>query len=120
MTYINKPDPILLGKALQQARKKKGLTQQELADALCVSNKAVSKWECGRGLPDVKIYAEIEILLDIKIDDYCISDPEEIFENEGGMDEVIEEETVVSVTEDLKIEPTRIYKKSCSVKIRSG
>ena len=85
MSYINKPDPILLGNALHKARKGKGLTQQEVADALCVSNKAVSKWECGRGLPDAKIYGEIERLLDIKIEDCCIPEKEKVIENEGGM-----------------------------------
>ena len=38
---------------LQQLRKKKGLTQEELAQALFVSRTAVSKWESGRGYPNI-------------------------------------------------------------------
>ena len=38
---------------LQQLRKQKGLTQQELADQLYVSRTAVSKWESGRGYPNI-------------------------------------------------------------------
>ena len=38
---------------LQQLRKQKGLTQQELADLLYVSRTAVSKWESGRGYPNI-------------------------------------------------------------------
>ena len=67
MTYINKPDPILLGKALQQARKKKGLTQQELADTLCVSNKAVSKWERGLALPDINSVPQLAEVLEMSV-----------------------------------------------------
>lgn len=35
------------GSFIASLRKKKGLTQQELADRLSISNKTVSKWECG-------------------------------------------------------------------------
>lgn len=40
---------------LKNLRKEKGLTQQDLADILSVSNQAVSKWEGGRNLPDIAI-----------------------------------------------------------------
>ena len=38
---------------LQELRKKKGLTQEELAEMLFVSRTAVSKWETGRGYPSI-------------------------------------------------------------------
>lgn len=44
-----------LGKFIENLRKEKGLTQQDLADILSVSNQAVSKWEGGRNLPDIAI-----------------------------------------------------------------
>lgn len=40
------------GKFIAELRKEKGLTQQELAEKLNVTDKAVSRWETGRGLPD--------------------------------------------------------------------
>ena len=43
------------GKFIENLRKEKGLTQQDLADILSVSNQAVSKWESGRNLPDIAI-----------------------------------------------------------------
>ena len=43
------------GAFLAQKRKEKGLTQLELAQALSVTNRAVSKWETGAGLPDADV-----------------------------------------------------------------
>ena len=48
-----------IGKFIAEARKGKNLTQQELADKLGLTYKAVSKWECGKGLPDV--YCAIQV-----------------------------------------------------------
>lgn len=47
-------DKIKIGRFIAQVRKEKGLTQQELADLVGVTNKAVSKWECGNGLPEME------------------------------------------------------------------
>ena len=44
---------------LQELRKKKGLTQEELADILFVSRTAVSKWESGRGYPNIESLRDI-------------------------------------------------------------
>ena len=40
-------------KKLQELRKQKGFTQEELAELLFVSRTAVSKWESGRGYPNI-------------------------------------------------------------------
>ena len=41
------------GKFLTEIRKEKQMTQKELADKLFVSDKTVSKWECGNSMPNV-------------------------------------------------------------------
>lgn len=46
-------DQIKTGKFIAQLRKEQGLTQRELADKISVSDKAISKWETGKGSPDV-------------------------------------------------------------------
>lgn len=48
-----------MGCLLQQLRKEQHLSQQELADLLHVSNKTISKWECGHGLPDASLWNAI-------------------------------------------------------------
>lgn len=43
-------DPIKTGAVIRSQRQKDGMTQLELAEKLCVSDKTVSKWECGDSL----------------------------------------------------------------------
>ena len=54
---------------LQQLRKSKGLTQEELAEKLYVSRTAVSKWESGRGYPSIDSLKEIAKYFSVTIDD---------------------------------------------------
>ncbi len=54
---------------LQELRKNKGLTQEELAEALYVSRTAVSKWESGRGYPNIESLKDISKFFDVSIDD---------------------------------------------------
>ena len=44
-----------IGSFISELRKEQGLNQKELAQKLSVTDKAVSKWETGRGIPDVSI-----------------------------------------------------------------
>ncbi len=48
-------DSYVTGNVIKTLREKKGYTQKQLADRLLVSDKAVSKWETGRGLPDLSL-----------------------------------------------------------------
>ena len=56
-----------IGQFIQERRKAHGLTQQELADRLGVTNKAVSKWEKGRSMPDVGLFEPLCRELEISI-----------------------------------------------------
>ena len=52
-----------LARTIKNARLKKGYTQSQLADLLNVSNKTISKWETGRGYPDITLLAKITSIL---------------------------------------------------------
>lgn len=54
---------------LQELRKSRGLTQEELAQALYVSRTAVSKWESGRGYPSIESLKDISGYFSVSIDD---------------------------------------------------
>jgi len=52
-----------VGKLILQLRTEKGLTQKQVADQLNISNKTISKWECGLGCPDVSLWEELANVL---------------------------------------------------------
>jgi len=54
---------------LQELRKRKGLTQEELAESLYVSRTAVSKWESGRGFPNITSLKAIAAYFSVSLDD---------------------------------------------------
>ena len=59
---------------LQELRKNKGLTQEELAETLYVSRTAISKWESGRGYPSIDSLKEIAKYFSVTIDELLSSD----------------------------------------------
>ena len=59
---------------LQELRKRKGLTQEELADILFVSRTAVSKWESGRGYPNIDSLKAISEFFGVTIDELLSSE----------------------------------------------
>ncbi len=59
-----------IGKFIQEMRKEKDLTQVELAEKLGVSNRTISKWENGRGLPDYSMFQDLCRELDITINEF--------------------------------------------------
>ena len=58
-----------IGKFIAKCRKEKSFTQSELADKLNISNKAISKWETGRGIPDASIMLELCTYLGITVNE---------------------------------------------------
>ena len=62
-------DNIQTGKLIAELRKKQGLTQQQLADKLNLSNKTISKWESGNGSPDISNLPVLAEALGISVDE---------------------------------------------------
>ena len=58
---------------LQELRKQKGLTQEELAEKLYVSRTAVSKWESGRGYPNIESLRAVAKFFSVTVDDLLSS-----------------------------------------------
>ena len=61
-------DPSKVGAAIKTLRLQQGYTQHDLADSLCVSNQAVSKWERGLSVPDISIVMKLSDLLNVDVD----------------------------------------------------
>ncbi|MDE7079464.1 MAG: helix-turn-helix domain-containing protein [Clostridia bacterium] len=60
-------DQIKVGQFITRKRKEKNLTQEQLAERLNVSNKTISKWECGKCLPDYSIMEALCKELEVSI-----------------------------------------------------
>ena len=64
-----KMDSQKIGQYIAYKRKAKGMTQKQLADALLITNKAVSKWETGTSMPDISLLKELARILDVTVDE---------------------------------------------------
>ncbi len=64
----NDETKMTLGKKLRSARKSAGLTQEQLSEKLLVSRQAITKWEAGKGMPDIENLKQLSKLLNISID----------------------------------------------------
>ena len=58
-----------IGAFLAELRKEKGLNQRELAEKLNVTDKAISKWETGKGMPDVSNLIPLANILEVSVTD---------------------------------------------------
>lgn len=56
-----------IGRFISECRKQKGLTQAQLAEALGVSDKTISRWENGKTMPDLSFYEPLCETLDVQI-----------------------------------------------------
>ncbi len=62
-------DQIKIGQFIAQKRKAAGYTQRQLADMLGISDKTVSKWECGNGMPEVSLMLPLCDALHINVNE---------------------------------------------------
>ncbi len=60
-------NPEVIGKFISEQRKKLNLTQKELADKLNITSQAISKWENGRGIPDIEMLKTLSDIFGVDI-----------------------------------------------------
>ena len=60
-------DTYITGSTIKRLREEKGITQQQLAEELGVSSKAVSKWETAKGLPDISLIESLSRVLGVSV-----------------------------------------------------
>ncbi len=69
-----------LGEKIQWGRRRCGLSQQQLAQLLCVSRSAIAKWETDKGLPDVDNLRQLSRLLGMTVDNLLSDDTAAVLE----------------------------------------
>lgn len=94
-----------IGSFLRELRKEKGLTQEQLAERLNVSNRSVSRWETGNNMPDLSILVELS--------DFYNVDIKEIIDGERKSENMEKEikDTLLKVAEYSQFEKKIIKKK---------
>lgn len=89
-----------IGSFITQQRKEKEMTQKQMGDALGVSDKTISKWECGKGMPDISIMIPLCELLDISVNELLSGEhlTEEAYQGkaEENMVDLIKEQKKIS------------------------
>ena len=98
-------DMIAIGKNLQELRKEKGMTQEQLAEHFNVARRTVSRWETGSNMPDLDILIEMADFYDV--------DLRELLDGERTEQKMEKElnETVLKVAEYSNEEKTRFIKR---------
>ena len=84
------------GKLISSIRKDKGLTQKQLADSLGVSNATISKWETGKGFPDISLLEPLASVLDITVSEVLAG---EIHKNNDETNSLINDLVEISIKE---------------------
>ena len=64
-------DKIQMGTFIREQRAALGLTQQQLAEQLHVTNKAVSRWETGNAYPDIALLDDLAAALSVSVEELC-------------------------------------------------
>lgn len=91
-------DQLVIGKFIAQKRKEKNLTQAQLAEELGVSNKTVSKWECGKCMPDYNIIESLCKQLEITVSELMDGEM-----NEKNSIRVYDEKQILDLIERTQI-----------------
>lgn len=102
-------DQAKIGNFITQCRKEKNMTQRQLAEILGISDKTVSKWETGRGLPDAGCMAPLCRALDISVSELLAGEriPKEDYQKRA-------EEIMVAMAE-MKSEVKKVKKNMLSM-----
>lgn len=65
-----------LGEYIKNYRKEHNLTQTEFAEKLFVTKQTISKWETGKGLPDISLYKTLSSILNVSVDELLCNEKE--------------------------------------------
>lgn len=92
-------DNVKTGLLIAQIRKEKGYTQKDLAEKIGVSNATVSKWETGKGFPDISLLEPLAISLNISISEIIAG---EIIQNTDLTEHIISDLVDVTIKDQEK------------------
>lgn len=86
-----------IGEQISKLRKERNMSQVQLANKLYVTEKAVSKWECGNGIPDLDNIGRLAEIFDISIDELLMAEEKDKSEAVSEEQNVITEEQMMQL-----------------------
>ena len=97
-----------IGKFISQCRKERGFLQKDIAARLGVSEKTVSKWECGKGLPEVVFMEPLCQILGITVNELLAGESIPILEMMRPIDR-----SRLELVKQLEFEQLRLRRSGC-------
>ena len=85
---VSNMDCIKVGELILSLRKEKEMTQKQLADAMNISDKTISKWERGLGCPDVSLLSELSNILGVNLEKLLLGNLEPNNTDGGNMKKI--------------------------------
>ena len=82
-------DQIKIGKFIAECRKKKNLTQAQLAEKLNITDRAISKWETGKAMPDSDIMLDLCYILGINVNELLCGEMIDMEQKDEQLNELI-------------------------------
>ena len=82
-------DQIKIGNFIAECRKKKNLTQAQLAEKLNITDRAISKWETGKAMPDSDIMLDLCCILGINVNELLCGEKINMEQNEEQLNDLI-------------------------------
>ena len=107
-------DQIKIGKFISECRKKQNLTQAELSDKLSITDRAVSKWETGRAMPDSSLMLELCEILKITVNDLLSGEVVSVSEYNKK-----QEEALLTLVKEKQLADKRLLKLEIFIGISS-
>ncbi len=108
-------DLIKIGKFIANCRKSKNITQEQLAEKLYITDRAVSKWERGLSLPDADKMLELCNILDINVNELLIGEKVEMKDYEKKTEELL-----VELTKQDELKNKKLMTSMWTILITSG
>lgn len=110
-----------IGRFMKELRNEKGVTQEQLSEIFCVSNRSVSRWENGVNMPDFDLVIELAKYFEVDIDELLNGERKSKTKNEMKSEEKSEmrsetcdrkaEETLLKVADYTSEEKMRVTKR---------
>ena len=107
-------DQIKIGKFISECRKKQNLTQAELSDKLSITDRAVSKWETGRAMPDSSLMLDLCEILKITVNDLLSGEVVSVSEYNKK-----QEEALLTLVKEKQLADKRLLKLEIFIGISS-